>query len=97
MKAHYVGGVDAPLRNLNKILVGKITTFNEDAALFRYVTMKAGITDMFDVAGSLGDNNQYMGFSPKNPNSPKYAEILDKGIKEMRESNNLEKYWKRMV
>lgn len=86
----YIGGENFILRNAKKILAGRVTTYNEDAGLFNYVTMKAGIGDEFSTAGILGGNSLYMGFSSDNPNAPLYVEIFDKGIKTLRESGELD-------
>ena len=86
----YISGENFTLRNAKKILAGRVTTYNEDAGLFNYATMKAGIDEEFTTAGILGENSLYMGFSPDNPNSPRYAEIFDRGIKTLRESGELE-------
>lgn len=90
-KVQYIGGEGAAQRNLQKIVAGRITTFNEDAGLTHYITTKIGIRDQLEEAGTLGNNIQYVGFSPKNPKSKKYAEIYDKGIREMRASGELER------
>lgn len=91
----YVGGEDAQSKNFLKILKGRITTFNEDAGLAQYITTKMGINDQFDEAGQLGNNIQYMGFSPKNPNSGRYVEIYDSGIRALRKSGELEEILKK--
>jgi len=85
----YIGGDDFILRNAKKILAGRVTTYNEDAGLFNYATMKAGIGDRFSTAGILGENSLYMGFSPHNPNAQLYADIFDNGIKALRDSGEL--------
>ena len=74
---------------MQKIQAGRVTTYNEDAGLFNYETMKAGINDAFSTAGILGANSLYMGFSPKNPNASKYVEIFARGIKALRKSGEL--------
>jgi polar amino acid transport system substrate-binding protein len=92
-KINIVGGSDAPLKNFKKLFAGRITALTEDVALARYLLFKdrtLSITD-FEIAGSLGENPQFMGFSPMNPKSQKYADLFDKGIKRMRESGELEK------
>lgn len=88
-KVQYVGGDDASLKNFKKILANRITTFNEDKALFEYVTSQAGIKEEFEIAGTLGENIQYVGFSPKNQNSPRAITIYDNGIKQLRENGTL--------
>jgi len=85
----YIGGDDFILRNAKKILAGRVTTYNEDAGLFNYATMKAGIGDRFSTAGVLGENSLYMGFSPHNPKAKLYAEIFDNGIQVLRDSGEL--------
>ena len=85
----YIGGENFILRNAKKIQAGRVTTYNEDAGLFNYVTMKAGINDEFSTAGVLGANSLYMGFSSKNPNASKYIDIFDRGIRALRKSGEL--------
>lgn len=89
LKVQFVGGKDAPQINFKKILHGRITTFNEDAGLMQYITTKIGIRNQFEEAGVLGNNIQFVGFSPTNPDSSKYADIYDNGIRAMRESGEL--------
>jgi polar amino acid transport system substrate-binding protein len=92
-KVDVIGGNDAPLKNFKKLYAGRITALTEDVALASYLLFKdslLNITD-FEIAGSLGENPQFMGFSPKNPNSQKYAELFDVGIKLMRKNGQLDK------
>lgn len=92
-KVDIVGGNDAPLKNFKKLFAGRITALTEDVALAGYLLFKdstMSITD-FEIAGSLGENPQFMGFSQKNPHSLKYAKLFDEGIKLMRESGELDK------
>ena len=86
----YIGGKNFILRNAKKILVGRVTTYNEDAGLFNYATMKAGIGDKFSTAGILGSNALYMGFYSENPNVASYIEIFDQGMKKLRASGKLD-------
>jgi len=85
----YIGGDDFILRNAKKILADRVTTYNEDAGLFNYATMKAGIGDRFRTAGILGENSLYMGFSSHNPKAQLYADIFDNGIQALRDSGEL--------
>ncbi|WP_320006234.1 transporter substrate-binding domain-containing protein [Maridesulfovibrio sp.] len=87
----YVGGAYGPMINLKKILKGRITTFNEDKYLFEYLAGKSGIKNEFELAGTLGENMQYVGFAPGNSRSVRLAEIFDEGILQLRESGELKR------
>lgn len=86
----FVSGNNAPLANLKKIIRGRITTFNEDADLVNYLAKQAGISDQIQEAGILGENPQYAGFAPTNPDSPNLIQIYDNGIQSLRESGRLQ-------
>jgi polar amino acid transport system substrate-binding protein len=68
-----------------------VTTFNEDQTFFQYMIAQGGMGRLedFEIAGTLGFNDQYMGFSPVNPQSPRYAALFDRGIQALRESGRL--------
>ena len=85
----YVGGVDATLINMRKILAGRITTFNECADLVDFIGMKEGIAHKFQSAGTLGIAKNYMGFSPKRADAKALADLFDKRIVQLRQSGEL--------
>lgn len=87
----YTAGDTASADMFKKLLTGRVTTFNEDQTFFQYTMGKGGIGRPadFEVAGTLGTNDQYMGFSPANPQAARYAAIFDQGIRALRESGRL--------
>lgn len=87
----YTAGDTASADMFKKILTGRVTTFNEDQTFFQYTMAKGDIgrPGDFEVAGTLGTNDQYMGFSPANPQAARYASLFDHGIRALRASGKL--------
>lgn len=83
---------DVPLeRNLQKLLKDRIDVVVDTEAAIRSVAKDLGILDQIEPAG-YGQEPAYcyIAFSPNNPNSQKYADILSEGIIAMRESGRLQ-------
>ena len=83
---------DIPLaRNLQKLLKDRIDAVVDTEAAIRSVAKELGILDQIEPAG-YGQEPAYcyIAFSPNNPNSQKYADILSEGIIAMRESGSLQ-------
>jgi polar amino acid transport system substrate-binding protein len=81
-------GNNAAELNLKKLLDNKIDVYLEDSNIVFYTVEQAGL-DMknLEIAGEVGDPEAfYIAFSPANPESQKWAEILSNGIRELRES-----------
>ncbi len=89
-RVFYAATEDPSLTNLQWILEGKVTTFNECASVIDYLTSKEGLEGKFDVAGTLGVLENYMGISPQRRDSRKLAELFDRGMKELRETGRLD-------
>ncbi|MCG8567336.1 MAG: hypothetical protein MI747_19875 [Desulfobacterales bacterium] len=85
----YVGGVNATLINLRKIMAGRITTYNECADLVDFIVMKEGIAHEFETAGTLGIAMNYVGFSPERADAKALAAFFDRKIVQLRQSGEL--------
>lgn len=97
-KVQVVSG-ESPIRtNIRKLLKGRIDVVPEDNAVFLNAAKDMGVLDQIQDAGAmtvttrkdLEELKLYLAFSPDNPKSKKYAEILSEGIRQMRKSGELE-------
>lgn len=91
----FAKGENPVRRNLRKLLAGRIQAIFADENVIRYSADKMSISDQIKTAGTVktlspNDNILYIAFSPKNPKSAQYAEILSKGWEAIRESGELE-------
>lgn len=88
-----VMGGDEPLKgNLRKLLAGRIAVTVDDAAVMAYEIADQKLTDsvrMVDISDAA--NPLYIGFSPKLPQAPAYAKLLDETVAKLRASGDLEK------
>ena len=84
-------GNNAVELNLQKLLGNKIDVYIEDSNIVFYTVKSAGLdVEKLEVAGVIGDPEAfYIAFSPLNPESKKWADILSKGIQELRDSGRL--------
>ncbi|MCP4350770.1 MAG: amino acid ABC transporter substrate-binding protein [Desulfobacterales bacterium] len=82
-----------PLETLLKMMLkDRIDALLDDRVVIQYTLKKMKLTELFTEAGTPEDSNPlYIAFSPVNPESKKYAEILMKGIEELRKSGELVK------
>jgi polar amino acid transport system substrate-binding protein len=92
-------GVTALGMLIDNLVAGKIDTLNEDKAVFIDYLVDNGMFDILSntkEAGIEGDpESVYIAFSPVNPKSKEYADILTKGIAELRKSGELAKILKK--
>lgn len=86
-----ISGDDSLTRNINKLSSGRITTFIEASPVvqFKQASNKKGAP--IKNVGCLRDVPVYIGFSPVNPQSKIYAQIVSEGMVEMRKSGALKK------
>lgn len=84
-------GDNAVERSITKLLDNKIDMYIEDPNVFYFTAAQMGVDrGKFDIAGELNEpEGIYIAFSPKNPQSEKWAQILSAGIKEFRQSGRL--------
>lgn len=92
-----VSGEDAVRINIEKLLSRLVDVIPEDRSVFLYTAKKMGVLDKIGDAGSetVTDENWNdmlvnIAFSPKNPKSMRYAQILSEGIWQLRESGELD-------
>ncbi len=99
----FVFGSNPLEMNIKKLVSGRIDVFVEDRNVAAQKIAEINLTEKVKSAGSPSQGNKiYIAFSPKNPKSKEYAEILTKGIKKMEENGELKKlltkyklkYWK---
>ena len=83
---------DEPLRrNLVKLISDRVKVVVDTEPAIRFVAKEMGILDQLECAG-YGDEPAfiYIAFSPNNPESVRYAELLSQGIIAMRKSGELQ-------
>lgn len=78
-------------KRLKMMLKGRIDVLVEDRFVIQYVLKRMNMTALFTEAGEIEKNPVYIPFSPVIPESEKYAEILVKGVEELRKSGELDK------
>lgn len=85
-------GEDPLPKNLRKLLLGRIDATVDDVTVVNRAIKSLGYTDHFRQAGTLSKGNSiYIAFSPALPESKEYAQILSKGLVELRQSGKLKK------
>ncbi len=92
---HTIKNANALELNIKKLEAGRIDATIEDASVFEMKAASLGMNGKFEEAGVVGEpDNITIAFSPVKETSKKYAEILSKGLKEMRASGELKKILK---
>jgi len=87
-----LSGTDALEQNIKKLLFGRIDIVIEDKIVMAYKLKSMNIQDQIIEAGNSGEKTLlYIAFSPVNKNSKKYAEILSKGMDNLRNNGELKK------
>lgn len=87
---HLLIGDNATELNLSGLYRGAIDAFADDKNVISNVVNRLGLSKEFQIAGEEGDADPiYVAFSPKLNRSQEYAEILSKGIQEMRGDGHL--------
>ena len=86
-----ISGNRAIYQNAKKILYKTIDVIIEDPYVLNYYFSLKKSTIPFNIVGNTGISNIYIAFSPNNINSKKYAQILSKGMINLRKSGELEK------
>lgn len=89
-KAEMVGG-DKPLElNFKKLVAGRIDAVMEDPNVAALQIQEMGIGDKVKAAGSEGDPLLlFIAFSPSNPKSEDYAQLLSDAVAAMRSDGRL--------
>jgi polar amino acid transport system substrate-binding protein len=71
------------------LAANRIDVLIEDRTVFEYFLYNSGVADEFDPAGVAGMEPVYIAFSPNLADAPRYADILTRGMKELRQSGAL--------
>ncbi|MBP9837902.1 MAG: transporter substrate-binding domain-containing protein [Proteobacteria bacterium] len=88
-KIQMLSGDDALQKNIEKLLAGRITVVLEDAAVFNYQLKEMNKVGQAVSAGSSGEDDVYIAFSPKSPKAAEYAKLLTEGLKTLEQSGKL--------
>ncbi|NIB43456.1 amino acid ABC transporter substrate-binding protein [Pseudomaricurvus alkylphenolicus] len=86
-----IGGENTLGRNIKKLITGRIDVLIEDKAVFQHHLFITSTLDQFQVAGVSQKEKVYIAFSPNNGKSKHYAQIINSGMKELRESGRLKR------
>ena len=83
-------GDDALDKNISHLLDKKLDVICDDTNVLYYKTNKIGAFDKLKLTPDGGNLTKiYLAFSPIHPNAKAYAELLDKGIAELRSNGKL--------
>ena len=84
---------DQPLKqNIRKLLLGRLNGIIETIPVMDAQLKLSNLSEKIVFAGPVGERSLlYIGCSPHNINSPKYIELIDKAMPELRRSGELQK------
>ena len=89
-KIQAASGDDARATNFNKLVAKRIDMIVDDGNVLSNYILSAKLEGKAKVIDSpLPSSKVYLAFSPANPKSKEYVELLDKGVEEMRKSGKL--------
>lgn len=78
--------------NINMVMNKQLDTLIEDHNVFKLTAQKMKVLDQFTDAGASGvESPVCIAFSPQNPKSHEYAELLSAGMTQLRNSGELQK------
>ncbi|MCG7498322.1 transporter substrate-binding domain-containing protein [Vibrio sp. Of7-15] len=93
---YYSLGQNALEPNIRKLLNNHLDVLVEDKNVFAHTTQDMALHNQFKYAGNLGKGSHiYVAFSPQHKKSKEYAEIFSQGMKQLKESGELEKILKK--
>ncbi|MBF0137772.1 MAG: transporter substrate-binding domain-containing protein [Magnetococcus sp. DMHC-1] len=82
-------GDHAGLANLKKLLAGRVELAIDSHAVLKYLIQQLHLSDKIDLATLGRPNGVYIGFSPADKNSAKWAETLSTGVETLRQKGEL--------
>ncbi len=82
----YMSGEDALAKNLRKLIAGRLDMVAEVRAVLEYTLANTGLKDQVELALTDDKNDIYIAFSPASPLSQTYADQLNEGVAQLRES-----------
>ncbi|MBN1968627.1 MAG: transporter substrate-binding domain-containing protein [Candidatus Delongbacteria bacterium] len=87
-----VGGENAIDLNIKKLAINRIDLLIDTKVVITFRAKELGMLDKIKYVGDDGKlDPMYVAFSPKNPNSKKYAKMFDDGVRKLRSSGELGK------
>lgn len=90
-KVQITTGEDALQKNISKLLKGRIGAVVEDSKVISFYLKSNHLNGKIVPAGSLGAADVYVSFSPNNPHSKEYAQILSDGMRELKANGKFDK------
>jgi polar amino acid transport system substrate-binding protein len=85
-----ISGKDVNSRNFQKLLSDRVDIVIATEMIGTYVARQDGIFDRVEIAGrSKVDIVAQTGFDPRNPDAAAYADILSRGVAELRRSGKM--------
>ena len=92
-----IWGGDAVEKNIKKLFVGRIDTFLDEANMVLYIIKQKSLSSSVQVAGCVTDWKYpvYLGFCPSLPQSKEYVRILSNGIKQLKDSGQLQTIYRK--
>jgi len=91
-KIHYLYGSDGYMRLLKMLEVRRVDVIVDNRSVVLYNASKIGLTDKIKLSGSLDrKSNLWHAFSLKHPKAREYAVIFSEGLREIRDSGELNK------
>ena len=93
-KIQIVSGENALASNIKKLQKGRIDATVEDRLVFLYYLNKTNTPNSFSEAGIAHVEEVFICFSPKLKKAEEYADILTRGMRELRASGKLAKILK---
>jgi polar amino acid transport system substrate-binding protein len=90
-RVEYKFGDDVLHRLLKQVVLGRIDTTNESEYVADYIAKKKGLFNQLEKAGSFESPIIWgrICFSAKKPNAEQLVEIIDQGIKKMKDNGEL--------
>jgi len=87
LKIQFVSGNNAIKYSLTKLKQGKIDIYVDDCRVLTYNLSKRNDRAMFKISGKMNEvDTLFIAFNPKDPNSQKYADMLDNGLSKLKKS-----------
>lgn len=88
-KVELAAGDDVTDQNLKKLLAGRVDVVIEDRNVAEFALVAQGMEGLVDMHPTDAGTPLFIAFSPADPTAKAKADMLDKGIKALRQSGDL--------
>lgn len=85
-----IGGENVVERNLNKLVKKHIDAYIDDINVIKRIALKAGMADGIKFSGIIDSTPHFVGFTPGQEKSLRYAKILSDGMRRIRRNGELD-------